>query len=326
VTVNSIKTQPTLKVRIQESYYRFTHSKNLNSSAPLSILTFLGPYYILFFLFIVISVIAAIGLSFTYFNTIQFPNWIGLSNYVALLTKDTIFMQYVLPNTMMFVLCVGPGGYLLGFFLAWSLSQLPHKLRTIMAIIIYSPSMVGGVAIAVVWRVVFSGDVTGYLNAILLNMGLIEDPIQWLQSTQYLMIIMILVSLWGSMGVGFLAMLSGILNINQEIFEAAYIDGISNKFQEIFYITIPSMKPQMLFGAVMAIVGTFRAGSIGVQLSGSNPTPQYTGQLIINHIDDYGFIRYEMGYAAAVSVVLLLIIIFFSKLSNRLLSERRHDG
>lgn len=324
--MNRIQTQPALKVRFQKAFHRFTHPKNLKSPAPVSILTFLGPYYLLFFLFIVISVIAAIGLSFTYFNTIQFPNWIGLSNYVALLTKDTIFMQYVLPNTMMFVLIVGPGGYLLGFFLAWSLSQLPQKLRTIMAIIIYSPSMVGGVTIAVVWRVVFSGDVTGYLNALLLNIGLIEDPIQWLQSTQYLMIIMILVSLWGSMGVGFLAMLSGILNINQEIFEAAYIDGISNKFQEIFYITIPSMKPQMLFGAVMAIVGTFKAGSIGVQLSGSNPTPQYAGQLIINHIDDYGFIRYEMGYAAAVSVVLLLIIIFFSKLSNRLLSERRNDG
>lgn len=323
--VNKERTQNRFKKKIRQSYHKFTRPKNLNATAPISIVSFLGFYYLLFFIFIVISVIAAIGLSFTYFNTIQVPNWVGLSNYITLLTKDTIFMQYVLPNTILFVLFVGPGGYLLGFFLAWSLSQIPHKLRTIMAIIIYSPSMVGGVTIAVVWRVIFSGDVTGYLNAFLLNIGLIENPIQWLQSSQYLMIIMIIVSLWGSMGVGFLAMLSGILNINPEVFEAAYIDGISNKFQEVFYITIPSMKPQMLFGAVMAIVGTFKAGSIGVQLSGSNPTPQYAGQLIINHIDDYGFIRYEMGYAAAVSVVLLLIIVFFSKLTNRFLSERRQD-
>ncbi len=124
------------------------------------------------------------------------------------------------------------------------------------------------------------------------------------------------------MGVGFLAMLSGILNINPELYEAAYIDGIKNRFQEIVYITVPSMKLQMLFGAIMAVVGTFQGGAIGVQLSGTNPTPQNAGQLIVNHIDDYGFLRYEMGYAAAISVVLLLIIYGFSKIATRLFSEK----
>ena len=301
---------------------KLTTTKTLKGSSPLTVFTFLGPYYILFFVFIILSVAAAILLSFTYFNTIQFPEFIGFKNYVNLLTKDAIFMQYVLPNTIVFVICVGPGGYLLGFFLAWSLAQLPHKLRTVMAVIIYSPSMVSGVTIAVVWKVFFSGDVTGYLNSFLMGIGIIDNPVTWLQSPAYLMPIMIIVSLWGSMGVGFLAMLSGILNINQEIFEAAYIDGIKNKFQEVFYVTIPAMKPQMLFGAVMAIVGTFKSGAIGVQLSGSNPTPQYAGQLIVNHIDDYGFIRYEMGYAAAISVVLLFIIVFFSRVATKYLSER----
>ena len=130
--------------------------------------------------------------------------------------------------------------------------------------------------------------------------------------------IMILVTLWSSMGIGFLAMLAGILEINPELYEAGSLDGISNRFQEIIYITIPSMKPQMLFGAVMAIVSTFQAGAIGVTLSGANPTPQYAGQLIVNHIEDYGFIRYEMGYAAAVSVVLLLMVLLFTRFSNRL--------
>ncbi len=301
---------------------KLTKSKTLKGASPLSIIAFLGPYYVLFFIFIVLSVGAAIYLSFTYFNTIQVPSFVGFKNYVNILTKDAIFMQNVLPNTLKFAICVGPGGYLLGFFLAWSLAQVTHKIRTVMAIVIYSPSMVSGVTMAVIWKVFFSGDVTGYLNNFLINLGLIENPVQWLQSTKYLMLIMIIVSLWGSMGVGFLAMLSGILNINQEIFEAAYIDGIKNKAQEIFYVTIPSMKPQMLFGAVMAIVSTFKSGAIGVQLSGSNPTPQYAGQLIINHIDDYGFIRYEMGYAAALSVVLLLIILVFSKVATKYLTER----
>jgi multiple sugar transport system permease protein len=230
-------------------------------------------------------------------------------------------MQKVLPNTIKFALIVGPGGYLLSFFLAWSLAQLPHKLRTVLAIIFYSPSMTMGVAMAVVWTAFFSGDKLGYLNQLLLSWNLIQEPISWLQSTDFLMPVMIIVTLWSSMGVGFLSMMAGILNIDKEVFEAAYMDGIKNKFQEVFYITIPMMKPQMLFGAVMAIVATFQAGAIGVQLSGSNPTPQYAGQLILNHIEDFGFIRFEMGYASAVSVVLLLIILIISQTAKKALRE-----
>ena len=165
----------------------------------------------------------------------------------------------------------------------------------------------------VIWKVLFNGDQTGYLNSLLLNWGLIREPIQWLQSTEWLMPVMILVTLWSSMGVGFLSMLAGILNINPELYEAGYIDGVKNRFQEIVHITIPSLKPQMLFGAVMAVVNTFQAGAIGVTLAGSNPTPQYAGQLVLNHIEDYGFLRYEMGYASAISVVLLIFIAVCSK-------------
>ena len=149
-----------------------------------------------------------------------------------------------------------------------------------------------------------------------------DKPIQWLQSPEYLMPIMVIVTLWASMGIGFLAMLGGVLNIDPELYEAGYIDGIKNRFQEVIYITIPSMRPQMLFGAVMAIVGTFSAGAIGVDLSGANPTPQYSGQLMANHIEDYGFLRYDMGYAAALSVILLLMILVFSKVANKLFGDK----
>ncbi len=283
---------------------------------------FLAPYIVLFTTFIIIPVGAAILLSFTYFNAIETPTFIGLSNYVGLITQDEVFMQKVLPNTLTFALIVGPGGYILSFILAWALAQVPKRMRTILALVIYSPSMTAGVAMAVVWTIIFSGDETGYLNSLLLTMGVLLEPIQWLQSPEYLMKIMIFVTLWGSMGVGFLAMLSGVLNINTEIYEAGYIDGIDNRFQEIIYITIPSMKPQMLFGAVMAVVGTFQAGAIGVALSGANPTPQYAGQLMVNHLEDYGFIRYEMGYAAAISVVLLIVVYAFSKVAWRLFGEK----
>lgn len=288
----------------------------------LGTLAFLSPYFIMFFTFIVVPVLVAILLSFTYFNSIEFPTFIGLKNYVSLLTQDAVFMQYVLPNTLKFSLIVGPGGYLLSFLTAWLLAQIPHRPRTFLALIMYTPSMTAGVAMTVLWAIIFSGNASGYINSILLRLNLIVEPIQFLQSPDYLMNIMIVVSLWSSMGVGFLAMLSGILNINPEVYEAAYIDGIKNRFQEIIYITIPSMKPQMLFGAVMAVVGTFQAGAIGVALSGTNPTPQYAGQLMVNHIDDYGFIRYEMGYAAAISVLLLVIVYLFSRVAMKLFGEK----
>ena len=285
-------------------------------------LWFLVPYVSLFLVFIIIPVVIAMGLSFTYFNTIETPEFVGLRNYIELLTRDDVFMQNVLPNTIRFAFIVGPVGYLMSFILAWMLAQISHRPRTIFAIILYSPSMTAGIAMAVVWTVLFSGNATGYINSILMRWQLIEAPLQFLTSPDYLMNIMILVSLWGSMGVGFLAMMAGILNIDQTLYEAAYMDGMRNRWQEIFYITIPSMKPQMLFGAVMAVVGTFQVGAIGVQLSGANPTPQNAGQLMVNHIEDFGFIRYLMGYASAISVVLLIMIYSISKVTFSILGEK----
>lgn len=282
----------------------------------------LFPYAVLFILFVIIPVVAAMFLSFTDFNSVEAPGFIGLSNYIQLLTNDSTFMQKVLPNTIVFALFVGVGGYVLGFFLAWCLSQITKGPRTILAIIIYLPSMTGGVLIKSVWNVIFNGDKSGYLNYLLLKLEWIKEPIAWLQSEEYLLIIMIIVSLWSSMGVGFLAMLSGMLNINTELYEAGYIDGIKNRFQEIIYITIPSTRPQMLFGAIMAIVNTFQTGNIGVTLSGSNPTPNSAGQLIVTHIEDFGYLRYEMGYAAAISVVLLIAIFLISKGAEKLFSTK----
>lgn len=280
------------------------------------------PYGLLFLTFIAIPIVIAIGLSFTYFDVINKPTFAGLSNYIVLVTQDEAFLKFVLPNTFKYALIVGPGGYVLSFLLAWMLAQIQRVPRTILSLAIYTPSMLGNVFIGVIWKTVFSGDQRGIFNHLLIQMDVIDQPIQFLLSPDYLMNIMIFVSLWSSMGIGFLAMISGILNINEELYEAAYVDGMRNRFQEILYITIPSMKPQMLFGAVMAIVNAFNTGWIGVTLSGQNPTPGLAGQLITNHIDDYGFLRYEMGYAAAVSVALLLIVMLFSKAAHGMFGEK----
>ena len=283
---------------------------------------FLLPYLLLFTVFIIIPTGMAVLLSFTNYNAVQMPQFVGLTNYINLFTQDTIFLQYVLPNTLVFSIIVGVGGYVLSFVLAWSLSHLSKGPRTVLALILYSPSMTAGVAMSVVWRTVFLGNQSGITNYVLTALGIINEPILWLTNANFILPIVIIVALWSSMGVGFLAMLAGLLNVSPELYEAGAIDGVKNPFQEVIYITIPSMKPQMLFGAVMAVTNAFQQGAIGTMLTGANPTPSYAAQLMVNHVEDYGFIRYEMGYAAAVSVALLALIYAFSFVARKLFEEK----
>ena len=286
---------------------------------------FVAPFMICFLLFILIPVIAAVVLSFSYFNAIESPRFIGWKNFQTLLSQDLTFLEHALPNTFKFALIVGPGGYIAAFLLAWLISQLPTSVRNWYALAFYLPSLTMGIAMATIWLPMLSGDDIGYLNSFLLELGFIDKPVLWLTDKEHLMNSMIGVTLWSSMGVGFLAMLAGILNVNQELYEAARIDGMKSRLQEIWYITIPSTKPQMLFGAVMAIVGTFKSGQIGSELSGVFPTPQYAGHVIISHIDDYGFVRYELGYASAISVFLLIIMYLANKFSYRLFGPKEGE-
>ena len=279
---------------------------------------FIGPYAIIFIIFVVLLIFISFLLSFTYYDGVNMPHIIGLTNYITLFTQDLDFMQSALPNTIKYALIVGPVGYMLAFFLAWVLAQLPRRFRNVAAIILYSPSLTGSVLISVVWKAMFSGDSRGYINYLLLNWGIINEPLQFLQDTTTIFIIMVFVGLWSSMGIGFLAMLSGILNTNREIYEAAYVDGMKNRFQEIIYITIPSMKPQMMFGAVMAIVSTFNSAGLASALTGASPTPQLAGWLISDHMQDYAFSRMEMGYASSLSVVLLMLVLVFYFVANHL--------
>jgi multiple sugar transport system permease protein len=283
---------------------------------------FIAPFMLCFIAFILVPVILAVLLSFTYFNAIEPPRFIGWQNFQYLLSQDLIFLKHALPNTIKFAVIVGPGGYAAAFLLAWLIAQLPGKARTWYALAMYTPSLTAGIAMGIVWLPLLTGDRIGYLNSFLLKFGFIQEPILWVTNKVYLMNSMMVVTLWSSMGVGFLAMLAGLLGVNRELYEAGRLDGIKSRLQEIWYITIPSMKPQMLFGAVMAIVGTFKAGAIGTELSGQFPTPEYAGTLLITHIQDYGEVRFEMGYASAISVFLLLIMYMSNRFGFRLFGSK----
>lgn len=269
----------------------------------------IAPFFILFTIFTVAPVVSSIGLSFTYYNILQPPQWVGLDNYAKMFFSDDIFMKSLI-NTLVMALIVGPVGYLGSLLLAWMINELPHGVRTVMVLFVYAPSITGNAY--VVWSLLFSGDANGYINAFLKNLGIIDTPIQWLTDTKYMMPLIIIISLWMSMGAGFLSFVAGLKGLDRSLYEAGMLDGIGNRWQELWFITLPQLKPQLLFGAVMSITSAFSIGAIVDALCGT-PSTDYAVNTILNHINDYGGARFDMGYSAALSTVLFLIM-YISKL------------
>jgi len=306
---------------------RFRRKKGLRGPKEDNLLAylFLSPYLLLFTIFILLPVVLAAALAFTDFNSLETPRFIGFDNFIQMFSGDIVLMRYVIPNTLQFAIVVGPIGYALQFLMAWLVQRIPQRFRGLYTMAIYAPSIAGGVMMSVVWVVAFSGDRYGYLNNFLIWLGAITGPIDFTQHETYLMVIMMFVTLWTSMGVGFLSLQAGMLSVDPQLYEASKIDGVTNGIQEIWYITVPAMKPQMLFAAVMSMVGALRAGTIGVTLSGMNPTPRYAGQLFQNHIDDFGFIRMELGYATALSFTMLAFMLVINRVVFKMLGQKEDE-
>lgn len=276
----------------------------------------LAPFMILFILFTVIPVVMSLPVSFTDFNMAQTPKFVGLSNYTSLFLSDKIFMRSI-RVTIIFALFTGPVSYVMCFLLAWLINELHPKLKTIFTLIFYIPSIAN---IYTVWQLIFSGDMNGYVNSFLINLGLINAPIQWLTDAKYILGVCIVVQLWISLGAGFLALRAGFQNIDRSMYEAGAIEGISTRWQELIYIVIPSMGPQLMFAAVMQIVSSFTAGTAAQNLVGF-PSTDYKAHTLMTHAYDYGWVRYEMGYASAICMILFVLMFLCSKLINRVLSK-----
>lgn len=274
------------------------------------------PFMLVFFIFTIVPVVMSLPMGFTDFDMVQLPKFIGLSNYTTLFLNDSIFIQSI-RVTLVFALFTGPLSYVLCFLLAWLINELHPKLKTIFTLIFYAPSMAN---IYTVWQLIFSGDSYGYLNSVLLNLGLVTAPVQWLTDSSYVLGVVIVVQLWISLGAGFLALRAGFQNIDRSQYEAGAIEGIKNRWQELIYITIPSMGPQLMFAAVMQIVSSFTAGTVSQSLVGF-PSTDYKAHTIMTHAYDYGWVRYEMGYASAICMVLFIAMLVCNKLISKLLSN-----
>lgn len=266
----------------------------------------LSPFLIAFFVFMVIPVVASIVLSFFRFDMLSTPEFIGFDNYFRMIMEDKVF-GISLANTLYFAVITGPVGFMLSFILAWFINELGPKARSVLSFLFYSPALMGNVYF--IWQVMFSGDSYGYVNSLLISLNVISEPIQWFSNPNYSMTLVILIQLWMSMGVSFLANISGLQNVDTSIYEAAAIDGVKNRWQELWYLTLPSMKNILLFSAVMQIQASFSVSGIATTLTG-NPSVNYSTHTIVTHLTDVSGVRYEMGYAAAISVFLFLMMAF----------------
>lgn len=279
---------------------------------------FFLPFFVLFVTFVVLPIFVAIGTSFTNYDLLNPPKFVALENYRLLLFDDDVFI-IALKNTLIFALFSGPIGYLASFMMAWVINQL--RFKSAFALAFYAPSITSSVAMSVVWLYIFSSDRYGLANNFLYNIGLIDEPILWNMDESTILPIVILISIWMSMGTGFLVFLAGLQNVSPDIYEAAQIDGIRNRMQELIYITLPQMRPQLLFGSINAIAGAFGVFDIAVGFAGM-PSPGYAAHTLVAHLYDYAFIRFEMGYASAVACVLFVLTFFFGRLCMKLFSSK----
>lgn len=278
--------------------------------------TMVLPFIVIFTIFTLLPILSAIILSFTNFNMLELPHFVGWLNYKRLVLEDDVFL-IAFKNTLVFAFINGPISYLLSFLLAWIINEMPRKFRVFMTIVFYAPSVTGNVYF--LWKYLFSGDIYGLVNGFLMRMGILKEPVLWFQDPQYNLTIVIIIQLWLSLGVSFLAFIAGFQSIDRSQYEACAIDGVKNRFQELWYITIPNMKEMMLFGAVMQIASTFSVGAITQELTGGYTSVQYSTLTIINHLTDYGTVRYEMGYASAIAVILFIMVLVTKKIIFRLL-------
>ena len=278
---------------------------------------FLAPYAILFFMFFILPIGTSICLSFTYYNMLEPPRFIGFQNYINLVLQDEVFLTAI-KNTFVAAVIVGPVGYILSFLFAWFINELPKWLRAVAVIIFYAPS-IGGAAFQV-FAIIFRGDNYGWFNSILMELGIISEPYLWLTDPRYMMTIVIIVSLWMSMGTGFLSFVAGFQGIDRSMYEAGYVDGVRNRWQELYHITLPSMKPMLLFGAVMSITSSFNISDVPRALCGY-PSTDYAVRTVVTHLFDYGFSRFEMGYASAIATILFLVMILSKKAITGLLGR-----
>ena len=275
------------------------------------------PYMLIFTAFTIVPVVLSFVISFTDFNMLQMPNVVWLENYINLFFADDVFL-IACKNTFIFAAIVGPASYLMSFLVAWFINELSPRIRAIVTLIFYAPSISGQVYM--IWGTLFAADSQGWVNAMLMEVGILVEPKTWFQDADWVMPLCIVVALWTSLGTSFLSFIAGLQGVDRSLYEAGAVDGVKNRWQELWFITLPSMKPQLMFGAIMAITGAFGFGGVVTALAGF-PSVDYAAHTIMHHLEDYGGSRYEIGYSSTIAVVLFIVMVGANMVVKKVISK-----
>ena len=281
----------------------------------------MSPFLLVFLLFLFIPVVASIFLSFTSFDMVRLPKFVGLDNYIRLLFNDDVFLK-ALQNTLVMAVITGPIGFLLSFVVAWLINEMSPKIRKFLTLVMYAPTLAGNVYF--IWLFIFSSDSKGLANSVLMSLNILQEPVAWLTDARYNFAVVLIVTIWMSLGTGFLSFVAGLQALDRSYFEAAAIDGLKNRWQELFYVTLPQMGPQLMFGAVMQISSAFAVGYVNQALTGF-PSTNYSTHTLLLHMLDFGTVRFEMGYSSAIAVVLFGMMMATWLLVNRVLKRFLED-
>lgn len=280
----------------------------------IDLIFFLGPYMAVFFIFTILPVIVAYILAFTQFDSLQMPVWVGLQNYERLFLEEQYF-GIALQNSFILASLSGPLNYFVAFIFAWILNEVPPKPRTVLTLLFYIPSMVGGFQFLL--DLLLSQDKYGWINGWLIQLGFIDEPLQFAKMTDIMIPLAVIIMLWNALGQQFLIFISSLQGVDKSLYEAGAVDGISNRWQELYYITLPAIKGQLALNAILTITS---AVAIVAPAYFGNPTQDYRLYTLQMMVNDYTS-RLELGYVTAMSSIMFVISLTVNKIVQYLIGK-----
>jgi multiple sugar transport system permease protein len=272
---------------------------------------------ILFFIFQLAPVFISFFWSFTQYDVVHAPKFVGLANYRNILFNDPLFWKAI-RNTILYVIGVVPIGVCLSLILAVAIDQ-KIKFKNFFKSIFFLPTITAIVAVSVIWKWLYAGEKYGLFNYILLKLGF--QPIDWLASPTWTLPSIIIMSIWAGIGYNMILFLAGLQSIPDVMYEAAEIDG-AGFWTKFFNVTIPLLKPTIVFVSIMSFIFSFQVfeqvyimtggqGGIGGVLN--------SALTIVAYLYDMGFQKFQMGYASALAYIIFLLIFVLTMVNNRLM-------
>lgn len=280
---------------------------------------FLAPALIIIGVFILYPTAAVLFYSFTDYDIVRPPQWVGLRNFIELF-QDPIFYKALL-NSFIYLL-VTPTLIILSIILAIAVNRPLRGINAFRALY-YVPVISGTIAVGIAWRWLFDYN-GGLVNGLLLSTGILKEPVQWLADPAFTLPIAMLLTVWIGLGYYMMVFLAGLQNIPEELYDAAVIDGC-NGIQKHWYVTLPGLRPQIVFVAVISSLAAIEVFNEIFVITGGLGGILNSGVTLVFYLWRQAFRLQHAGYASAIAIVLLAITLVFSILNVRLM-ERNTEG